>query len=169
MLQLNQPAEAAAGAAALESARDVPRRVKARKSKGRDALKQRSIDSMGQQACGDNAALFTPLLRQYLSEPHESRYFVNVKEANISLHGIAPFMPPPLRSQAVSNGISLQFWTDPTCGSSIDASLQLDIAGSMGKLVMRYRTVFAAFPLLVVALVVRKQFSLYDRSGKRFF
>lgn len=122
---------------------------------------------MGKQACGDNAELFTPLLRQYLSEPHESRYFVNVKEANISLHGIAPFMPPPLRSQAVSNGISLQFWTDPTCGSSIDGSLQLDLAGSMGKLVMRYRTVFAAFPLLVVALVVRKQFTLYDSSGKR--
>ncbi|KAL8929186.1 MAG: hypothetical protein Q9208_001269 [Pyrenodesmia sp. 3 TL-2023] len=120
---------------------------------------------MGKQVCGDDAELFTPLLRQYLLEPHESRYFVNVKEANVSLHGIAPFMPPPLRSQAVSTGISLQFWTDPTCGSSVDVTLQLDLAGSMGKLVMRYRTVFAAFPLLVVALVVRKQFKLYDSNG----
>lgn len=121
---------------------------------------------MGKQACGDNAELFTPLLRQYLSEPHESRYSVNVKEANVSLHGIAPFMPPPLRAQAASNGVSLQFWTDPTCGSSIDVSLQVDVSGSIGKLVMRYRTVFAAFPLLIVALVVRKQFTLYDNSGK---
>ncbi|KAL8889695.1 MAG: hypothetical protein Q9215_003049 [Flavoplaca cf. flavocitrina] len=120
---------------------------------------------MGNQVCGDNAELFTPLLRQYLSEPHESRYAVNVKEANISLHGIAPFMPPPLRSQAPNNGLSLQFWTDPTCGSSIDVSLVVDITGSMGKLVMRYRTVFAAFPLLIVALVLRKQFKLYDESG----
>ncbi|KAL8711011.1 MAG: hypothetical protein Q9225_007188 [Loekoesia sp. 1 TL-2023] len=120
---------------------------------------------MGKQACGDNAELFTPLLRQYLSEPHESRYFVNLKEANVSLHGIAPFMPPPLRSQATSNGISLQFWTDPTCDSSIDVSLKVDISGSIGKLVMRYRTVFAAFPLLIVALVLRKQFRLYDESG----
>ena len=121
---------------------------------------------MGNQVCGDNAELFTPILRQYLSEPHESRYFVNVKEANISLHGIAPFMPPPLRYQAASNGLSLQFWTDPTCGSSIDVSLRVDIGGSIGKLVMRYRTVFAAFPLLIVALVLRKQFKLYDHSGK---
>ncbi|KAL8941570.1 MAG: hypothetical protein Q9216_002160 [Gyalolechia sp. 2 TL-2023] len=121
---------------------------------------------MGKQACGGgNAELFTPLLRQYLSEPHESRYFVNVKEANVSLHGIAPFMPPPLQSQAASNGISLQFWTDPTCDSSIDVSLKVDISGSIGKLVMRYRTVFAAFPLLIVALVLRKQFRLYDDSG----
>lgn len=121
---------------------------------------------LGKQACGDNAELFTPLLRQYLQEPHESRYFVNVKEANVSLHGLAPFMPPPLRAQAVDNGVSLQFWSDPTCRSSIEVSLKVDITGSMGKLVMRYRMVFAAFPLLVVALVLRKQFQLYDETGK---
>lgn len=121
---------------------------------------------LGKQVCGDNAELFPPLLRQHLQEPHESRYFVNVRVANVSLHGLAPFMPPPLRAQAVDNGVSLQFWSDPTCRSSIDVSLKVDIPGSMGKLVMRYRMVFAAFPLLVVALVLRKQFQLYDETGK---
>ena len=120
---------------------------------------------MDEQACGDNAELFTPLLRQYISEPHESKYFVNVKNANISLHGVAPFMPPPLRPQAVNNGVSLQFWSDPTCNSSIDVSMNVDVPGSMGKLVMRYRMVFAAFPLVIVALVLRKQFKMYDDSG----
>jgi len=122
--------------------------------------------TLGRQACGDDAELFTPLMRQYLVEPHESRYFVNLKKANISLHGIAPFMPPPLREHATTNGVSLQFWSDPTCNSSINVSLQVDIPGSMGKLVMRYRMVFAAFPLLVIALVLRKQFNIYDQSGK---
>ena len=121
--------------------------------------------TLDKQACNNKAELFTPLLRQYLTEPHESRYFVNVKQANISLHGLAPFMPPPLRSQAFNNGISLRFWTDPTCNSSIDMSLKVDTLGSMGKLVMRYRMVFAAFPLLVVALVLRKQFQIYDDNG----
>ena len=121
--------------------------------------------SLGKQACGDDAELFTPLLRQHLSEPHESKYFVNVKDANISLHGVAPFVPPPLRGPAAS-GVSFQFWIDPTCNSSIDVSLSVDIAGSMGKLVMRYRMVFAAFPVVIVALVLRKQFSVYDDTGK---
>lgn len=121
--------------------------------------------SLGKQACGEDAELFTPLLRQYITEPHESKYFVNVKAANISLHGIAPFMPPPLRRQAISKSLSLQFWSDPTCNSSIDVSLKIDFLGSLGKLVMRYRLVFAAFPLLVVALVLRKQFTIYDESG----
>ena len=126
--------------------------------------------SLGKQACGDDAELFTPLLRQHISEPHESKYFVNVKNANISLHGMAPFMPPPLRAQAANNGVSLQFWSDPTCNSSIDLSMDVDVPGSMGKLVMRYRMVFAAFPLIVVALVLRKQFKVYDDSGEcKFF
>ena len=124
--------------------------------------------TLGNQACGGDAELFTPLLRQYIEQPHESKYFVNVKSANLSLHGLAPFMPPPLRSQSAKDGVSLQLWSDPTCDSSIDLSLGLDLLGSMGKLVMRYRMVLAAFPLLVVAMVLRYQFWIYDQSGKFF-
>lgn len=120
---------------------------------------------LGKQACGDHAELFTPLLRQHISAPHESKYFVNVKEVNVSLHGVAPFMPPPLRHQALSNGISLQLWSDPTCDSSLDVSLKVDPLGTLGKLVMRYRMVLAAFPLLVIAMVLRKQFKFYDENG----
>jgi GPI inositol-deacylase len=120
--------------------------------------------TIGSQACGDGE-LFTPLLRQYVSDPYESKYFVNVRQANINLHGIAPFMPPPLKARSSGNGLSLQFWFDPTCNASVDISLKVDIAGSMGKLPMRYRTVLAAFPLLVVALVLRTQFSVYDSTG----
>ena len=122
--------------------------------------------SIGTQACGDGVEMFTPLLRQYIPEPYESKYFVNVKEANINLHGVAPFMPPPLKAHAIFDGISLQIWSDPTCNTSIDVSMKVDIPGSMGKLVMRYRLVFAAFPLVIVALVLRKQFKVHDESGK---
>lgn len=123
--------------------------------------------NLEKQACGDDAELFNPLLRQYLSEPHESKYFVNVKAANVSLHGVAPFMPPPLHAQAVNTGVTLQFWSDPTCNSSIEVAMNVDVPGSMGKLVMRYRMVFAAFPLFIVALVLRRQFKVYDDSGGR--
>lgn len=121
---------------------------------------------LGKQACGDQAELFTPLLRQYLSEPHESKFFVNVKEADVSLHGIAPFMPPPLRQHARKNGVSLQLWSDPSCDSSLDVFLEVDLLGTLGKLVMRYRLVMVAFPLSVVAMVLRKQFSIYNKNGK---
>ncbi|CZT10279.1 hypothetical protein WAI453_009370 [Rhynchosporium graminicola] len=120
---------------------------------------------MGNQVCGEEAELFTPLLRQYISEPYESKFFVNVKQANINLHGVSPYMPPALRQRTSQDGLSLQFWMDPTCNSSVKISLKVDVPGSLGKLYMRYRTVFAAFPLLIVALVMRKQFRIYDESG----
>lgn len=109
--------------------------------------------------------LFAPLLRQSIADPHESKFFVNVNDVNVNLHGIAPFMPPPLRDQAALAGVSFQLWTDPSSGSTVDISLQVDIKSSLGELVMRYRTIFAAFPLLVVALVLRKQFQIYDETG----
>jgi glycosylphosphatidylinositol deacylase len=120
---------------------------------------------MSNQACGDEAQLFTPFLRQYISAPYESKYFVNVKQANINLHGIAPFMPPPLKPRTTEGGISLQIWRDPTCNSTIEVSLKVDILGSAGKLFIRYRTVLTAFPLLIVALVLRRQFKVYDETG----
>ncbi len=117
------------------------------------------------QACGDEGELFTPLVRQYLSEPYESKYFVNARRASVSLHGTAPYLPPPLKRKFADDGLTLQFWTDPTCASSIEVKLSVDKFGSLGKLYMRYRTVFAAFPLLVVAMVLRKQFRIYDTTG----
>ncbi|KAL7268563.1 GPI inositol deacylase [Rhizina undulata] len=121
--------------------------------------------TVGIQACGEDGQIFTPLVRQYLADPYESKYFVNVHTADINLHGSAPFIPPALCPNS-RRGLSLQFWSDPTCNTSIDITVQFDFVGSLGRLVMRYRTVFAAFPLLVVALVLRKQFQEYDSGGR---
>ncbi|EME47675.1 hypothetical protein DOTSEDRAFT_69584 [Dothistroma septosporum NZE10] len=118
-----------------------------------------------QKECAKYASSFAPLMRQYIAEPYESKYFVNTKGGNINVHGLSPYMPPPLLGGGATEGLSLQLWTDPTCNSTVEVSLKVDKLGSAGKLVMRYRTVFAAFPLLVVALVLRKQFKVYDTTG----
>lgn len=119
---------------------------------------------VGKQSC-DRGELFAPLVRQYISNVYESKFFVNVKDANINLHGVSPFMPPSLHAKDPSNGLSLQIWSDPTCDSSVGVNLTVDVVGSLGKLWMRYRIVFAAFPLFVVALVLRQQFRAYDETG----
>ncbi|KAF2639697.1 GPI inositol-deacylase [Massarina eburnea CBS 473.64] len=116
------------------------------------------------QACRTEG-LFAPLLRQYISDVHESKFFVNVEHASINLHGVAPYMPPPFLAKHPSNGLSLQVWMDPTCNSSVDITMKVDVLGSLGKLWMRYRIVFAAFPILIVALVLRQQFMVYDECG----
>lgn len=117
-----------------------------------------------QQGCAAGE-LFMPLVRQYITDVYESKYFVNAKDVEINLHGVAPYMPPPAFTKKTIQGISLQIWTDPTCGLGAEVTLAVDILGSLGKLWMRYRIVFAAFPLLIVALVLRHQFTSYNDTG----
>ncbi|KAI0908454.1 PGAP1-like protein-domain-containing protein [Ustulina deusta] len=118
-----------------------------------------------EEANGEQKELFRPLVRQYLAKPYESKYFVDATEVDISLHGVSPFVPPPLDASQSDNGLGVQLWTDPTRKSSISVRLTVDPMGSLGKLYMRYRTVFASFPQLVVGLVLRKQFRIYDNTG----
>jgi glycosylphosphatidylinositol deacylase len=113
--------------------------------------------------CSPQQQLFAPMARQHLDRPYETKYFVNVEHASISLHGTAPYVP--YSSQSKSNGLKFQFWVDPTCGEPVHITLHVDVYGSFGKLYMRYRTVFAAFPLLIVTLILRKQFRVYDQTG----
>ncbi|KAG6109834.1 hypothetical protein E4U13_005654 [Claviceps humidiphila] len=115
--------------------------------------------------CETRRQLFTAMVRQHLNRPYESKYFVNVTDVSISFHGTAPYVPPPLESSHGDSGIGLQIWSDPTCSLNTTIILRLDWLGSLGKLYIRYRTVFAAFPILIVTLVLRTQFLVYDQTG----
>jgi GPI inositol-deacylase len=115
--------------------------------------------------CRQQGELFAPLLRQYISEPYESKFFVNARNVKVSLHGVTPYVPPPMKPKHSDDGLTFQFWIDPTCESATTLHLSIDLLGSLGKLYMRYRAVFGAFPLLVAALVLRKQFRVYDKTG----
>ncbi|KAJ1333601.1 GPI inositol-deacylase [Microdochium nivale] len=117
------------------------------------------------EPCSPHGELFAPLLRHYMTRPYESKYFVNVKHVEVSLHGISPFVPPPADGNVPNEGLSFQLWTDPTCKSSATIRLSVAPMASLGKLYMRYRTVFAVFPVLVVAMVLRKQFLVYSSTG----
>ena len=120
---------------------------------------------LGTQPCGSSGQLFMPMLRQHVSAPFESKWVVNLKEAQVNLHGEAPYMPPPLVTSSGGRGLALQLWSDMSCNSSLELSLKIDVLGSLGKLVMRYRTVFPAIPLVIIALVLRKQFMVHDLEG----
>ncbi|KAI5303631.1 hypothetical protein KEM56_007349 [Ascosphaera pollenicola] len=118
-----------------------------------------------QKSCTEESELFTPMIRQYLSDPYESKYFVNVKSVDVNLHGTAPYMPPHLKGGSPVSGVSFQIWSDPSCATPVKVDLGIDVLGSMGKLTMAYRIIFAAFQVLTIALVLRKQFQVYDTTG----
>jgi hypothetical protein len=47
----------------------------------------------------------------------------------------------------------------------LDVQIKFDLMGSFGKTVMRYRIAMAAFPLAIVALCLKRQFSEYNTGG----
>jgi len=96
---------------------------------------------------------------------------VNVQDVDLNLHGLAPYLVPQIRKNGnVQNqGVSLQFWTDPVCESPLDIQIKFDLLGSFGKAVIRYRIGLAAFPLAVVALVLKRQFSEYNTGGSSLY
>lgn len=114
--------------------------------------------------------LFRPFVRQSIAEPYESKFFVNVHDADLNLHGLAPYLVPQIRrgGNVPSQGVTLQFWTDPSCDSPLDVQIKFDLMGSFGKTVMRYRIAMAAFPLAIVALCLKRQFSEYNTGGISF-
>lgn len=148
----------------LEMPEKRPMAVEVKVPSLRSALLAYDLDVSRPQCSSGHKAHFQPLIRQYLEKPYESRYFVNVEHASVTLHGVAPYMPGPLEPN-LEDGLTIQFWSDPSCGGSIQLRLRVNVLASLGKLYMRYRTVFAAFPLLIVALVLRQQFRVYDSTG----
>jgi GPI inositol-deacylase len=114
--------------------------------------------------------LFRPFVRQSIAEPYESKFLVNLQDADLNLHGLAPYLVPQIRrNEAVpTQGVTLQFWTDPTCDSPLDIQLKFDLMGSFGKTVIRYRIALAAFPLAIVALCLKRQFSEYNTGGMSY-
>ncbi|KAH7327870.1 PGAP1-like protein-domain-containing protein [Stachybotrys elegans] len=147
----------------MELAADRPTVVELQIPSVKSSLLAYNLDIRSTQ-CPNGKEVFAPLIRQYLGTVYESRYFVNARRATVALHGTAPYLPPPMEPNP-DDGIAFTLWTDPSCGGTVSLHLNVDIFGSLGKLYMRYRTVFAAFPLLIVTLVLRKQFRVYDETG----
>ncbi|KAL5604430.1 hypothetical protein BROUX41_002402 [Berkeleyomyces rouxiae] len=117
--------------------------------------------------CGKNHdALFAPLVRQYTTQPYESKFHVNANKMDIHLHGRSPYVLSLPNRSPIAAGLSLQLWLDPTCIGQAKVNIQLDVFGSLGQMYMRYRTIFAAVPLAIVSFTMMCQFSIYNDTGE---
>lgn len=106
------------------------------------------------------------MVRQYLVELFELKYFVNVCDVLISFYGVVFYVFLFFVKRFVSeDGLSFQFWIDFICDFSIEVEFEVDFSGSFGKLYMCYCIVFVVFLLFVVVFVLCKQFCVYDIMG----
>ncbi|RIB09972.1 PGAP1-like protein [Gigaspora rosea] len=119
--------------------------------------------SVRRTGCVDQQ-IFAPFLRQSISTMYESKFMVNVGDSDLNIHGQAPFVTP-VSAPNTRRGLALQFWMDPTCSAPLSFDIELDWYGSLGKIVMRFQMVAAAFPFIIAIMTLRAQFREYDRGG----
>lgn len=62
---------------------------------------------------------------------------------------------PPFSEAAGDVAINLQVWRDPACQTRL--SVRIDWYTSLGKLVLRYRAIAAAWPIILAFLCIRRQ------------
>jgi glycosylphosphatidylinositol deacylase len=111
----------------------------------------------------DNAPLFVPFVRQHIEDPHESKYYLNLRHGSkidINMHSVAPFSPFNSHSHGYHN-LHIQIWAD----QPVTVEFRLDILASIGKLVLHYRIALSIFPICIVAIILAVQFDLYGSSG----
>lgn len=98
---------------------------------------------------------------------NEDKYAVNIVSkdsgVDINFHGDLPYFNRVLLG--ANEGIDLQLWTDPTCSEQLSLTLTVDKYGSLGKLVIRYRTTVLVFTFMVVVLTLRTQISDWSVDG----
>ncbi|EMR10828.1 hypothetical protein PNEG_00974 [Pneumocystis murina B123] len=117
---------------------------------------------MNSLAC-DNL-IFSPIIRQYISNSYESKYFVNTTKIDVNFHGTAPFMPP-INENNARRGLNIQFWLDPTCNKPLNILISLDLYGTFGKLIVKFWTALIVFMYVIIFLCLRKQFRIYNNYG----
>ncbi|KAF9982597.1 GPI inositol deacylase [Modicella reniformis] len=110
---------------------------------------------------------FQPMIKQSSWTLNEDKYAVNIGSkpsgVDINFHGDLPYFDKVLLG--TNEGIDLQLWTDPTCSEHLTLTLTVDKYGSLGKLVIRYRTAVLLFTFMVVILTIRAQVLNWNVNG----
>lgn len=107
------------------------------------------------------------MMKQSSWNMHEDRFFVNIgaksSVININFHGDTPYHVKT--SQPGKRGIELQFWTDPSCPEPLSLDLHVDLYGSLGRVLIRYRMVVLVFTYMVVILTIQSQLCNWNQGG----
>ncbi|KAG0027331.1 GPI inositol deacylase [Podila clonocystis] len=111
--------------------------------------------------------LFSTMMKQSSWNLHEDRYFVNIgaksSAIDINFHGDSPYHVKT--SHPGKRGIELQFWTDLSCPEALSLDLHVDLYGSLGRVLIRYRMVVLVFTYMVVVLTIQSQFWNWRQDG----
>ncbi|KAL1918787.1 uncharacterized protein VTP21DRAFT_2809 [Calcarisporiella thermophila] len=118
---------------------------------------------------GTDNATMRMVVRQSAPEggAYESKFHVNSNQFDVAFHGPAPYALVPQERR----GLILEFWKLPALEArkegedvktegeeeDLEVEMQVNVYGSLGRIVTRYRMVAATFPAAVLFLIFKVQ------------
>lgn len=119
--------------------------------------------------CHFNTTYFSPLVRQSIDQPLDSKFHINVvdKTITISHHGNSPFLPYKTTN---SNALQLEIFAPPLECEPLrrhyyKLTLSINWKATLGNFFLKYRTLLATWPQAATCLVVLLQFREYNKTG----
>ncbi|CAD1810028.1 PGAP1-like family protein [Candida parapsilosis] len=118
---------------------------------------------------------FHMFIRQWTDDPFESKWFINVGEdgnyeLQLTMHGIAPFVPYKIQSDY---GMNLQIWqgnepvrTREMNSKYININVTIDIIASLKLLILRYRITIVGINIAIISMVMMLQFGQFGSTSK---
>ncbi|CAI4060916.1 hypothetical protein SKDZ_06G0400 [Saccharomyces kudriavzevii ZP591] len=108
-------------------------------------------------------ALFQPFIRQWIYEPFETKWHLDIlnQDIEINMHNVAPFIP---LNETESRALQLSFYIPP--GMYLEAKMTINWSLTLKMLFIRYRLALASFPIGFIALVLAYQFYWYNNTSE---
>ncbi|RLV85094.1 GPI inositol-deacylase [Meyerozyma sp. JA9] len=97
---------------------------------------------------------FAPLLRQWKSNPYETKWHLQPNNVLLTVHGVAPFTPFKYDMKNHDQGLNLELWSVSEPGQQrLRLTLKVDIISSLRLLVLRYRLAIIAFCVAITLAI----------------
>lgn len=111
----------------------------------------------------DDSPLFQPFIRQWIEDPFETKWHINVasSEVDINMHNVAPFIP---LEESHDKSLKLDIVLPPRVGLKLRIKINWKLTLKM--LFIRYRLVFVSFPFAIACFTMVHQFSWYQETGE---
>lgn len=108
---------------------------------------------------------FAPLLRQWKSNPYETKWHLQPTNVLLTVHGVAPFTPFKYDMKNHDQGLNLELWSvsEPS-QQRLRLTLKVDIILSLRLLVLRYRLAIIAFCVAITLAVFAIQMNTFLQS-----
>lgn len=117
--------------------------------------------SCSSKAYTSDRLIFEPLIRQWIEDPFETKWHVNINNSDIdiNMHNVAPFIP---LEELHDKSLMLTVIVPPNY--SLELCVRINWTLTLKMLFIRYRLTFLSLPISLACIIVAYQFFNYRQT-----